>query len=508
MAEQTTVVADEKTASSEQVTVTPEVTPEPLTEERIQAVLKSGDKEEIEKTRRQLFADPNSGTPTATSPKPAIAVANAPALAPSAATAEAIKKFKLSFHGEQKEVDDPDDFLGLGSLPALKKSKAHADLSITKFKEREAQAMALAQQHKKDAEDRAAELVELRKQFEIAKTEKAAPPVAKVEVAPAVEMPSAIELPDIPEDPTDWTPADAKAHKTYLRDRAEFDKKMLAFLSSRPAQSFDEEKLSKLVEERMAQTNKGIHERLSKAESLTKELEQQKEDFARQKVDDAHWRGIADFQATHSKFSTPLPIREQHEKVTDWMDSIITANGFEKPLGAYDPNAAEWQTWERAKTYVVGGYMANSPDILKKAEGYDPPKGYKEYFELANLIVKLKNAKEGYVRDKILGPNAGYHQIYLMQSDEAGDIDRSITELRKNEFTRGTEAVGAAIKESSQYAPRIPNDGASQNLAAGGITQSDVDWATNVAQDPRGVASLNVEGRMRYQAILKAVGVH
>jgi hypothetical protein len=385
----------------------------------------------------------------------------------------------------------------MGGAGSLKRSKVHADRTIERLKKREEEARVFAQQKAKEAEDYRKLVEEYKSKPPAVQT----PPTSAPAVAPVVAVPKPVApvAPDLPDDPTDWTMEDQKANKKFQTELTEYNRKLLDYIESIGSRS-SESSVAALVDSRTKEREDALRAELANA---TRELEQERKRLTAEREEESYWKGFSDFQALHKEYATPEPIRETHVKVMKWMDELAGAYGYTKPVDPAD--TAGINTYNDARSRITAAYLAGNKETIAATEGVSPaPKGYENYFKLADEHKRLQSLKEDYVARGELGPNASLHKVYLHYLDESGQLDQDMNELRTAERVKGAEAVSKAIQHTAQTAVTIPNTMSAAPEAS--VGQADYEWFEE-KMNPYEYRRMTAQERERYQRLEKAFGL-
>jgi len=514
-------MADELTAQQAEEQQTPESqeqveetqqeewTTESLTEAIEEAAL-SGDTEKMDELR-QLF-DNQTGAeaqPTEPGDKPEETPVEEPSETQETkpATEEEKKLFKVTYHGNAHEIEDPNGLLGFETTGHLKRAKVHGDLRIKDLESRYEEAT----NHARSAAAKLAELEAKYKELEGKAASTPAPQqapqqapaensTATSQAAEKVERPVAPPYPALStNDPNDYTSEDIEKLTEWQGKQTAYmeqNTKYLDYLTNLAERKSEipSAEIDRIVQDR----TKDQESQIRALQEKLKEVDNEKATIQQQKAEQEYWDHFTRFQSQHKQFSTPAPLPELHKKVGKWMDDLAAAHGHNPPYTPYDANSEQWQAYNRMRSAIVDSYLSGNQETLNKSEGVNPPDGYKEYFKLGDLYRELK---------PIIERGNTFHQAYLIHLDETGQLDQTVDELRVEERAKASKATGDALRDHTNHPSAIPNDVAQQGQPGQGISEGDISWLMGVLDDPTAYASLPPDQQKRADAIASAAGV-
>jgi len=339
-------------------------------------------------------------------------------------------KVKVYYGGRELSYDDPDGFMGRGSLEGLKKSWAHKEAFIEQLK-REAHA----------ARDENAQLKqkisELESEVERLRTEQQSSSVqnesANTDIT-GIEFP---QRPDVPIDPTLWSEEDAEAMAEYERKRDELIMK-LAKGEIGPKHTLQQS------------ANPSAAEIPDEYKKMLEEIKREKEQAQKYQQERQYWDEIESFRKQHKEYnSIQKSIIDLDKDIRAWLDKLADAAGYALP---YSASQADIQQREVIKQQLFDAYLNGDPNIT--GLGVNPPEGYMDYVNIANLDAK----RQEFIQSGLLGPNATLHDAWVLLQDKEGVFDKTISKLEADAKAKGVKAVVNTLQQQQQSATVLPND--------------------------------------------------
>lgn len=484
----------------------PVADPGPITLDEVDAAFATKDPEKIEEARKRIYEGnlTPSGDPVPTadpaSPDP---------------TGDAKKLFEVHYQNTKHEVADENGLLGYKTTGHLKSAYVKANLRAEALERQALEARSYGQQQ-------AAAAKEWENKYRSAQqTAPVAPPSAPgTPPAPAAAPPAAPAAPVAPalpseppltptypvlssSDPTDYSEDDIAKIAEYNTQMAEYSTKRQEFDASTSAYLqylATNPPVSSTASPELQQELAALRAHKEKSEGVLSKIEQDEAARVAREEKKSHWERFNSFQNKHKDlFGTTKHIEEVHNDVSKWMDKLaVEGYGLTKPI---DETGEEYATWSKARLKIVGAYLNENPDALQKAEGIEPPDGYKTYFQLADLNRQHRSL----VEQKTLGQNSSLEDAYLFGMKSSGALDEQLNDLRTNERIAAAEATAAALEAAGQHATPIPNDETQRDMVPVDLSVEDYKWFMDI--DQFSYRALSAAEKEKYDKIAQSAGV-
>jgi hypothetical protein len=374
------------------------------------------------------------------------------------------KKFETFVKGQKIEYDDDDGWLQYGSPGRVKKALIHKEEEIKRQRE-------IQKKTREDVEAAVRRQLELEaklKEYETNFRKQPQQPTQheqRVEQKPVanVDRPSPPVEPDLPDSNLDWDDSHHAANKKYKAEKAAYENKRDEYyeslLQQRPQQS-DNKELQEL------------RERLNKTEQVARDLaDKNKKESAEQERRRAenenkeYWVSLDKFRSDHKDYGDPetKDILSIHSGILGWMGNLTSHFGVQKPYTPFDPTNKDWIDYKVEEADLVNRFLSDDPDIVRQVESDKtlvPPEGYKEYYDLLNLI-QFKNKM---VSDGELKENASLHTAWVLKADKDGTLNEGIQNIQKNAIKDASKNVIDVLTDNfANNATRLPNDDSKGN---------------------------------------------
>ncbi len=472
---------------TEEVTTdqTPDQTPEPITPESLNEMVLNRDTEGLAKATEALeqsvqpaeqsFAPPTPAPDQqdVSDPTPDTKVdpqADAQSAEPTA------KFFKTNFRGEEVSVPDDDTYLGQKSFGHLKKGFVHAQQDVKLHREEAQKSRVVAEHAVRARVALEAQVKELKGRLGNAQpaapttptpqpASSTPPPVPQpAPVAPLV-APEAPDYPDLPSNTIDWSEEHHREFKEYHNKLKAHQGSMVSYVDQRVERAV-QPTTGQLAPEVQADIdaikaeNAKFKERFDKQDQSVAAQEQEIETSN-------YWNSVEAIRRKHpSEFGDPesAPIQTLHKSVVDWTHNLAAALGAQKPYVAYNPQNNEWKEYDRARSTIVNAYRKNDPEILKKAEGVNPPSGWEQYYQTSDLIAYRGQL----VSEGILGEKASLQDAWVHKFEKDGNFEKGIESVqRETQESTASNIIEVMTDQQANSAHTISNDHAGAQANTG-----------------------------------------
>jgi len=340
-------------------------------------------------------------------------------------------KVKVYYGGRELSYDDPDGFMGRGSLEGLKKSWAHKEAFIEQLK-REAHT----------ARDENAQLKqkisELESEIEKLKLQQQSSPSQSEPASTGVDDIEFPQRPDVPIDPTLWSEEDAESMAEYERKRDELIMKLV------------KGEITPKISQQQQSANPATADIPDEYKKMLEEIKREKEQSQKYQQERQYWDEIENFRKQHKEYnSTQKSIIDLDKDIRAWLDRLADAAGYMLPYGA---SQSDIQQREMIKQQLFDAYLNGDTNVT--GLGVNPPEGYMDYVNIANLDAK----RQEFIQSGLLGPNATLHDAWVLLQDKEGVFDKTISKLEADAKAKGVKAVVNTLQQQQQSATVLPND--------------------------------------------------
>jgi len=374
-------------------------------------------------------------------------------------TASERKYFKTRYRGQEREIDDPDDFLGRKDVLGLKKQNVSQVFYISELEEQLAQAKRYAEEQGQKYSQIQTEFDSVRKQG--ASNQSQARPSAQPAPAQNASLPVVPKRPprpDVPVDPTDWSQSDVEKMREFNTLQDQFYDQLVEY-NQKSAEYFQSASRVSVPDDYETLKKESTENRLWREKQAQREAEEQEA-----KAEKEYWQSISNFQNTHEgELSTQTDIQALHNKVWQWGDRLASAMGYSLP---FNPTAVQRQQYEQTRANIVHSYMTGSdPDLANRLAGIEPPSEYETYFKIA----ELNSLRNQLVADQLLGPKATLEEVWRFQ--RMNNLPDTVQHIEATAKAQGaTQTLQALSDHQANHAVTVPNDYANRNAQPQAIT--------------------------------------
>lgn len=395
------------------------------------------------------------------------------------------KIFTTVVRGQEVEYPDSDNYFGYGDFGKMKKSFVHAKedykfqrkqaegarqaaIAATQEKEKIEQQLIEAQKQMKDIENKLAAQPVVPPQPAVTATPPSAPPAPAQPPLTPVDKPIPPEPLNIPADPGNWVEDDIRKKEEYDRKVTAFHKNSAAYLDY----------VTELVNRKQVQQPpvikseipaeyknqvKNLSEQLNMVTQKLKKSEEESAAEEAKRHDDAFWNSISNFKDQHKtefggEDSFDVPPKDMSKQTLEWTDSLAQTLGAKQPYKPYNTQDPEWIDYENRRLQAVNDYLDEKPETLKAVEGVaaaQPPKGYKKYYG----ILKVRQLRDQYIQNGILGSNATLHDAWVKMKDGDGTFDTVFSKIQTDaQVDTANQIFDHLQNQQAEHATTIPNE--------------------------------------------------